>query len=161
MTKDSEAGTLELVREIRATPEIVFKALTRPEELARWWTGIGGIKNAEIDLRPGGAYRFEFRMQDGASVFMQGEYRVVDPPRRFAMTWISPKHPKLETLVTFELEPISGGTRLTLRHTGLIEPEAFRDHQAGWLQALTLLVTWITVAGPMFSKAGWSGSDES
>ncbi|HYB52392.1 MAG TPA: SRPBCC domain-containing protein [Thermoanaerobaculia bacterium] len=155
MSQDQDAGTLVIVREIHARPEAVFNALTRPEELARWWTGIGGMKHAEIDLRPGGAYRFEFRMPEGKSVFMQGKYRVVDPPKRFEMTWISPKHPKLETLVSFELEPIAGGTRLTLKHTGLIEPDAFRDHQAGWLQALSLLLPWLAAMSPILgAKAG-------
>jgi len=156
----SENDTLEIVREIHAKPETVFKALTNSGDLARWWTGIGGIKQAEIDLRVGGRYRFEFRIGGDASIVMQGEYRIVDPPRRFAMTWISPKHPTLQTLVTFELEPIAGGTRVKITHEGLSDPQAFRDHEQGWLAALTLLISWLAVAGPMFSRSGGGGPED-
>jgi uncharacterized protein YndB with AHSA1/START domain len=90
---------------------------------------------------------------------MRGEYRVVEPPRRFAMTWVSPEFPDLDTLVSFDLEPIAGGTRLTIRHSGLADPQAYRDHEQGWLAALTLLMSWIAVAGPMFSRSGGAAED--
>lgn len=149
-----QSDTLEIVREIRAKPEKVFRALTDPQELAKWWTGVGGIKQAKIDLRVGGAYSFEFRGHDGGTVVMHGEYRVVEPPRRFAMTWVSPEFPNLDTLVAFELEPVASGTRLTIRHSGLADPQAFKDHEEGWLAALALLITWLAVAGPALGLSG-------
>ncbi|HET8842944.1 MAG TPA: SRPBCC domain-containing protein, partial [Ktedonobacteraceae bacterium] len=42
---------------IKASPERVFRALTEKEELERWF-----MKEAEVDLRPGGAIRFEWRL---------------------------------------------------------------------------------------------------
>ncbi len=151
--------TLEIVRELRAKPERVFRALTDPAELVRWWTGVGGMKRAEIDLRVGGGYVFEFRMQGDDVVVMRGEFRVVEPPRRFAMTWVSPDFPDLPTLVAFDLEPITTGTRLTIRHSGLSDPRAYRDHEQGWLAALSLLITWLTVAGPTFARSGATGPE--
>ena len=151
MTSGQDSSSLEIVREIRAAPERVFRALTDPRDLARWWTGIGGIRNAQFDLRPGGKYHYEFRMEGGATCLVHGEVREVDPPRRLVMTWVSPEYPKLETLLSFDLEPMAGGTRLTLRHSGLTEPGSLRDHHEGWLAALSLLLPWIamlTAAGP-------------
>ncbi len=128
MSSDRNADSLEIVREIRASPERVFRALTDPRDLARWWTGIGGIRNAQFDLRPGGKYQYEFRMEGETTCVVHGEVREVDPPRRLVMTWLSPEYPTLETLLSFDLEPTAGGTRLTLRHSGLTEPGSCRDH---------------------------------
>ena len=160
MTVDRSSDSLEIVREIRAAPERVFRALTDPTDLAAWWTGIGGIAKAQFDLRPGGSYRLDFQMDGGGSVFVHGTVREVDPPRRLVMTWFSPKYPTLETLLSFELERIPTGTRLTLRHRGLTEPGSLSDHEAGWLQALSLLIAWIVAAGPMIVASGVSGAQD-
>jgi uncharacterized protein YndB with AHSA1/START domain len=37
-----------------------------------------------------------------------------------------------ESLVTFLLEPIDGGTRLTLLHEHLPDEEARKSHEQGW-----------------------------
>ncbi len=57
------AGTMAsdaLVQEITivAPAERVFAALTRPEELVRWWTVEGQVRTlaAECDVRPGGGW---------------------------------------------------------------------------------------------------------
>ncbi len=46
--------TLEKELFIKASPERVFQALTEKEDLERWF-----VQKAEVDLRPGGAIRFE------------------------------------------------------------------------------------------------------
>ncbi len=160
MTGDQSLGTLEIVREIRATPERVFRALTDPQDLPRWWTGSGGIARAQFDLRPGGSYRLDFQIEGGATVFVHGTIREINPPRRLVMTWFSPKYATLETLLSFELERIPDGTRLTLRHSGLTEPGSLPDHEAGWLEALSLLIAWIVAAGPMIAASGRSGAED-
>jgi uncharacterized protein YndB with AHSA1/START domain len=158
MSADRTKGELELTREFAAPPERVFRALTNPEDLARWWTGVGGISKAHYDLRPGGLYRFEFAMGGGKIAVVHGVIREVDPPRRLVMTWFSPEFPDQETLLSFELEPRSGGgSRMKLRHTGLLEPGSCEAHEQGWIEALTLLLAWLAAAGPIFS-AGARGA---
>jgi uncharacterized protein YndB with AHSA1/START domain len=159
MTGNRDAGIVELTRDLSAPPERVFRALTDPAELARWWTGIGGISTASFDLRPGGAYRLEFRMEKGETCAVRGVVREVDPPRRLVMSWFSPEFPNQETVVSFALEPRAGGTRLKLRHTGLLEPGSCEAHEQGWIEALALLLPWIAAVGPMFS-AGARGAKE-
>jgi uncharacterized protein YndB with AHSA1/START domain len=44
--------TLEKELFIKASPQRVFQALTRSEDLERWF-----LVKAEVDLRPGGAIR--------------------------------------------------------------------------------------------------------
>jgi uncharacterized protein YndB with AHSA1/START domain len=157
MSKNPRAGTLELTRELAAPPERVFQALTTPEQLARWWQGHGGISRAQFDLRPGGAYRLEFTMGEGKIAVVHGVVHEVNPPRRLVMTWFSPDDPDMETLLSFDLEPLARGTRLKLRHTGFTTPKALDDHEQGWIEALGLLLAWIASGGPAMLGLGRSG----
>ena len=128
---------LEMVREIRATPEQVFRALTDPVELMKWWGAKGMLTRAHVNLRPGGEYRFEFAGPEGTAAWAKGQYQVVEPPRRVVKTWFNSKFPDLRNTVEFRLEPSPGGTRLTLIHSGLAgRPEAFQDYEQGWPDVL-------------------------
>jgi uncharacterized protein YndB with AHSA1/START domain len=141
--------SLELVREICATPEQVFRALTDPQELMKWWGGNGMLTGAHVNLRPGGEYRFEFLSPEGDAGWVKGQYQVVDPPRRIVKTWFNSKFPDLRNTVEFRLEPVAGGTRLTLVHSGLADrPEAFADYEKGWPEVLGHFLVWAAaVAG--------------
>ncbi|WBY08527.1 SRPBCC domain-containing protein [Sphingomonas sp. 7/4-4] len=56
---DRDAHTLRFVREFAAPREIVFQAWTTPEELSCWWDAGGTrLTECEMDLRPGGSFRF-------------------------------------------------------------------------------------------------------
>jgi uncharacterized protein YndB with AHSA1/START domain len=58
-----------LTRLFDAPRRLVFDAMTKPEHVRRWW-GILDDKHSvpvcEIDLRPGGAWRFVGRGHKGA-----------------------------------------------------------------------------------------------
>ena len=45
---------------------------------------------------------------------------------------LTPGAPEPESLVTFLLEPIDGGTRLTLIHAKLPDEAACKSHEQGW-----------------------------
>jgi len=48
-----------VTREFDAPKELVFKAWTTPELVRRWWhANRGEMTVCEIDLRPGGAWRY-------------------------------------------------------------------------------------------------------
>ena len=143
--------SIEIVREIRAAPEVVFRALTDRADLVAWW----GAKtewwmaNAEADPRPGGRYRFEFANTAGQTVWIEGEYRVVNPPRRIVQTWNASMYPGLANVVEFVLEPVPAGTRLTVRHSGLATSlAALADYESGWVEVLLKLVTFLLAAAP-------------
>ena len=92
-------------------PERVWRALTAPEELAAWL-----MPN---DFAPVVGHKFQFRVkpQWGWRGIVDCEVLEVDPPRRLSYTWQG--DPKYRvTTVTWILEPVSDGTRLTLKHTG-------------------------------------------
>lgn len=85
-------------------------------------TKLGTVQRAMMDtilqtvLEPGAPLRYVTR--DGRRVFIVGTVVDVEPPRRLAHTYrlLTRKDP--ETLVTWELVPVPGGTRVTVRHTG-------------------------------------------
>ena len=138
---------LQIVRQIPATPEQVFRALTDPEELMKWWGAKGTLTGAHVNLRPGGEYRFEFLDKEGDAAWVKGQYQVVDPPRRLVKTWFNSKFPDLRNTVAIELAPGDGGTRLTLVHSGLTDrPEVFEDYEKGWPEVLAYLEK-LTVQG--------------
>jgi uncharacterized protein YndB with AHSA1/START domain len=140
---DRWKNALEMVREIRATPEQVFRALTDSEEMMKWWGAKGMLTRAHINLRPGGEYRLEFLSRGGEAAWVKGQYQVVESPRRIVKTWFNSKFPDLRNTVEFRLEPFAGGTRLTLIHSGLADrPEAFEDYEKGWPDVLGHLLVW-------------------
>jgi uncharacterized protein YndB with AHSA1/START domain len=133
---DSPATTRRMIEKeifIKASPERVFRALTEPAELARWF-GVG----AEIDLRPGGALAFIFRA--GRET---GTVLAVEPPRRFAFSWGAPH----ATEATFLLEPRDGGTLLRLTETGFGGGDdwdrIYADNTSGWDEELAHLRDWV------------------
>ena len=138
MTKPS----LTLVRRMKASPEKVFAALTRPEMLVQWWgPDPTPPRHAESDLRVGGAWRVQFSTADGQEHETHGVYREIQPGRRLAFTfqWVS--YPEREMLVTMSLAPTAEGVELTVLHEQLHDEESLQNHQLGWLGALDRLAT--------------------
>jgi uncharacterized protein YndB with AHSA1/START domain len=121
---------------IKATPERVFQALTTKDDLERWF-----LVKAEVDLRPGGAIRFEW----GPGVFNVGKILVLEPPHRLSYSWeaLEPS----PTTITFELTAENDGTRLHLIHTGIGEGEDWDTYytsvNGGWNAHLTNLTAWL------------------
>jgi uncharacterized protein YndB with AHSA1/START domain len=68
----------------------------------------------EVDLRPGGAWRFVNRTPKGKMVAFHGVYREVTPPERLVFTEIFEEFPDTESVVTAVFTDESGKTRLAL-----------------------------------------------
>ena len=83
-------GECEIVikRMFEAPPQLVFEAHTVPALLKRWLTGPEGwsLSRCEVDLRVGGAFRYEWSHADGRAIGMGGTYREVEPPLRLVAT---------------------------------------------------------------------------
>jgi len=78
----------EMSRTFNAPRELVFRAITEPELLSRWW---GSRKSTtvieKLELRPGGSYRILSVDEDGTEYAFRGEIREVTPPSRFVWTF--------------------------------------------------------------------------
>jgi uncharacterized protein YndB with AHSA1/START domain len=122
--------------------EIVFHAWTDPTEVKRWWGPSGYYTpDAEIDLRPGGRYRFSMVGPHDNTFFLFGTFRQVETPRRLVYTWnwegTAADGP--ESLVTVEFHDRGGATEVVVTHAGLATPEARADHARGWTGSLDRL----------------------
>jgi len=120
-TADSTVTTQVHRVYIKATPEAIWDAITKPEWTERY--GYGG--RGEFDLRPGGTYQGfttdAMRSMGAPDVAVEGEVIEADPPRRLVLTRHFVMDPELAaervTRLTYEIAPRSGGvTRLTVIH---------------------------------------------
>jgi uncharacterized protein YndB with AHSA1/START domain len=139
ITPDQDAVVSEI--HIAAPPERVFKALTDPNELKRWFTNPScPVKSWEMDARAGGRYGYATEkgtvVVNNVSEFeCHGEILEYVPPRMLAYTWIANWHGDTtrRTVVTWELTPKAGGTHVKVTHSGLAqEPVARKDYSGGW-----------------------------
>jgi uncharacterized protein YndB with AHSA1/START domain len=135
---------LVITRVFDAPRALVFKAWTQPEHLARWWGPRGySLPSCQIDLRPGGAYRFQMRSPGGDIHWWHGVVREIVEPERIVWTCSVNNADgtaiSAETLLTVTLAEYAGKTKLTL-HQAIFESVAVRDaHSNGWNDALDRL----------------------
>jgi uncharacterized protein YndB with AHSA1/START domain len=134
---DFTEGKILATVEIEAPPERVFRALAS-EEIVHWWGADGIYKTTEWtgDVRPGGRWRASGVEADGKLFSVEGEYLETDPPWRLVHTWKPTWDPGSVTTVTYRLEAIEGGTRVTLHHSGFASRESCAGHTDGWAMVL-------------------------
>ncbi len=115
-----------LTRSFDAPCELVFKALTEPDLLRRWYGPIGWqLVVCDVDLRVGGEFHFVSQRPSGKKVGQRGQYREISPPERLVHSeWWEDWNPG-ECLVTVELATRGGQTILT--STTLFPSREVRD----------------------------------
>ncbi|CAN5896927.1 SRPBCC family protein [soil metagenome] len=96
-----------ITRTVPAPKDLVFDAWTRPEHVTNWMLGPEGwtMPVCEIDLRPGGLWRFVWQKGEGGKTMeMTGEYLEVSRPDRLVQTenWGEPWPQTHNTLVFTE-----------------------------------------------------------
>ena len=78
---DRASNTIRLARDFDAPPSEIFEAWTKPEHVTCWWDAAGDpLAVCEIDLRPGGSFRFVTRGHPDLP--FAGVYREIAPPDR-------------------------------------------------------------------------------
>lgn len=146
---DIDTGTILASVEIAAPIERVFRALTTGADVTEWWGSPDTYRTTAwtADVRRGGRWRAEGMGADGNAFSVEGEYLEVEAPRRLVHTWKAPWDGGNETRVTYKLEPIDGGTRVTLRHEGFAgRVESCRGHGEGWERVLGWLGKYLKPA---------------
>ena len=133
------AGNIEKSVHIEAPVELVWRMVTEPDQVVRWFAD-------EIDLQaaPGYEGSMTFRPLSGGTVHVPVTVESVEAPRRFTYRWNHPAGtaatPGNSTLVEFTLTAEEGGTRLRVVETGYDGvgwPEDQQvalvdDHNEGW-----------------------------
>ena len=104
-----------ITREFDAPADLVYRAVTEPELVRRWWTGQRGkMTVCEIDLRVGGKWRYAMQADSsGEAVVFYGEYQEIVPNRRIVSTEVFAPFPDDGTLNTMTLTERGGRTTLT------------------------------------------------
>jgi len=122
--KDGDQWTLILVRELRHSPEKVWQALTDPAQLREW-----APFDADANLGKVGTVKLT---TVGAPKEHVSETRVTraDAPKALEYSWGGQD-------IRWELEPVGGGTRLTLWHN--IDRNFISMGAAGWHICLDVL----------------------
>ena len=144
MMSVAEASRIDREITINATPERVWRALTNAKELSTWFkVEIEGeiAPNTEVGLTSTHTgyegQRFQLRIVE------------MTPPRRFVWQWhpgeVDPgvdysREPR--TTVTFTLEAVSGGTKVSMSETGFDaivlarRAKVHKDNSQGWAEVL-------------------------
>jgi len=96
-TMYAEGAELVIERVFDAPRERVWAAMTASEHVPNWWGPHGTTTDVlEMDVRPGGRWRWVNKDEGGEAPFT-GEYREVVPPQRIVRTAI------------FDVEPFKAG----------------------------------------------------
>ena len=150
----AELSRIDRTIEIKAPPDRVWRALTNVEELSTWFQ----VK-IEGDVAPDTEVWMTSLLPEHAGQRFRVRFREMIPPRRFVWEW----HPgevdpnvdysrEPTTTVTFTLEPVERGTRLSVSETGFDQislarrAKVYRDNSQGWAEVLVWLQTHVEKA---------------
>src|ERR1700722_6924529 len=111
LEQSGENWTLRFVRQLAHPAERVWRALTEPEQLARWFP-----MRVVGEIRPGAKLQFE---HDAIPTF-DGEVVSCEPPHLLELLWGS-------DLIRFEIERTPNGCTLTFTDTFREYGKAARD----------------------------------
>jgi uncharacterized protein YndB with AHSA1/START domain len=127
-----------------APRDLVFRAMTEPEHVMRWYGPRDTrLASCEIDLRVGGRFRFVMQGPEGTEFAFSGTYREVDPPSRIVNTWCFEPYPDAEAVETATWEEHDGRTTVRLSIV-FPTPQAYAGWAGsgafgGWAQSLDRL----------------------
>jgi uncharacterized protein YndB with AHSA1/START domain len=121
---------------IEATPQRVWGALTKPEEIVQWWA-----YEARVKPEVGSLGEFRFRPPAGGLKFEVAE---LDAGEK--VHWISRQGPPhwAGTSVTWKLTPYQNGTTVVFTHDGLAQAdEVFERTRGNWEYFLASLKSYL------------------
>jgi uncharacterized protein YndB with AHSA1/START domain len=114
----SDGTDLVFERTFDAPREQVWKAFMDPDLIPRWWGPHGTTTVvAEMDVRPGGSWRYVSHAADRDDVSFFGEYLEIEPPERFKWTFLFDVegHGVQGGPEAFTFEDVDGKTKVTSR----------------------------------------------
>ena len=138
-------NTTEVVitRVFNAPRELIFKCVTDPEHLTKFWGPVGmrtPLDKITVDLRPGGV--FETVMVNeatGEEYPSRGVYTEIDPPETLAWT-----EPDVGMTTTTTLTDLGDGrTEMRIHQTNVPEQFATPEAQAGFNSSLDRFETYL------------------
>src|SRR5262245_40753844 len=111
--RETDQG-VEFRRVFDAPRRLVWEAMSKPEHYPRWWGPRSQrMVSCELDLRPGGKWRFVTAGDDGVEHAFRGELREVVPLERIVQTFEYEGAPGNVMLDALTLTEEGGKTILT------------------------------------------------
>ena len=131
-------------REFAAPAHLVWRAVTEPELVRRWWhANRGEVTVCEIDLRVGGKWRYAQKPEGGEEFAFYGEFLEIVPDEKIVQTEIFAPFPDNGATNTMTLTERDGVTTLrTLVQHGTAEARDMHigsGMEAGMQDAFDLL----------------------
>jgi uncharacterized protein YndB with AHSA1/START domain len=137
----TDASTLAATKQIVVdevlphAPDLVWKSLTTPELMGRWL-----MKPDGFEPREGNRFTYQTTPEGAWDGTIHCRVLEATPNERLSYAWTGGHETnqgygsRLDTVVTFTLSPVEGGTRLRLVHAGF-KPEndhAYEKMSGGW-----------------------------
>jgi uncharacterized protein YndB with AHSA1/START domain len=149
----TDGETILATADLAAPPDRVFTALNT-DEVETWWGSPDTYRMTawKADLRVGGRWSAVVVMADGARCPASGVFLEIDAPSKIVLTrrydWDYPLLGWRDTTVTYRLDPLATGTRMTVRHDGFASTgAAAAQHAEGWERFLGFLQTYLNGPG--------------
>jgi len=135
---------LVLTRVFDAPREVVFKVWTDPKHVAQWWAPRGFQTTIhEMDVRPGGRWRYAMRGPDGNDYPFDGVFIEVVKPERLVFDGAILGDPKLGVWTEVTFADDEGKTKVSVRQAYSFESDATRGAPIGWNQQFDRLVEYL------------------
>ncbi len=137
MTEET-GHVVRIERTFGAPAEDVFDAWTSAEVMRRWFRPgpDWDTARAEVDLREGGKVRVVMRRLDGTEAGAEGEYTLIDRPRRLVMTWTFDDDASNEQLIELSFSEAGGSTRVLMINSGISTDHRRDSQDRGWRACL-------------------------
>jgi len=138
-------GELVLRRTFDAPRELVFNAWIDPKQVSKWWGPHGFITQIdEMDVRPGGAWKYRMRGPDGNDYPFNGVYVEVVAPERLVFDGTIHGLPDQRVWTEVRFSDRGGKTEVNVRQLYSFKSEAInRGAPIGWNQQLDRLADFL------------------
>jgi len=131
---------LLIKRTFDAPRKLVFKVWTDPKHLAQWWGPRGFTTEVhEMDVRPGGVWRYSMHGPDSSDYPFDGVYVEVVEPERLVFDGSIHESPKQRVWTEVTFADQGAKTEVTVRLFFSFESDATRGASIGWNQQLDRL----------------------
>lgn len=139
----TEARQIHVVRLFDAPRELVFRNWTEPELIASWFAPDAFlVTECQLDARPGGRWRVQYRSESGSVYTESGEFRELVAPEKIVMT-LTQEGPSAsrgpDTVVAVTLEATGKQTRMTFVQTGFDSDRHRDENGEGWAECFRKL----------------------
>lgn len=148
----SKSHSVVQKRMLKASPEGIWDALTKPALMQHWFCPLGMTAiEVEADLQLGGAFRIVMDARAAAMkpppemgdfVTAYGRYLRVEPPHRLEFSWAWQGRDETSR-VSVSLTPNGEFTELVLVHDQLKDETSRIFHEDGWTPTLDNLCKYL------------------